>query len=224
MTIDLATKNRVLKLRKLDKSYNFIVRDLKLSKSTVACWLHDLGWSKVIKERLTEKQKVEGRKKIKLMNAARRKQLDDYYAQALQEGKKEFLLLKKNQLFVAGLMIYWGEGDKVVRNGQIRMSNTDPLMISVFYRFLKEILKVDLNKLKAWILLYPDLNEKTCLQYWIKSTGLSRSFFRKSAIIHRRGLDRKSNYGICGIGFANKYLKTKLLEWIDLLAREIVYC
>ncbi len=224
MTVNQLLKDKALKLRKSGKSYNFISDSLKISKSTVSYWLKDFSWSKEIKDKLNQKQRQESRRKIRLMNAGRKKKLKENYIRAAQEAGKEFLSLKRNRLFVAGVVIYWGEGDRVIKNGQIRISNADPFMIVVFLRFLKEVLKIKSEKIKAWVLLYPDLDKGNCLNYWSKAIGLPKSSFNKSIIIERRGLRRRLNYGVCSITTTSKYLKTKLLKWIDLMAREIVYC
>lgn len=223
MTTNPSIKSKVIRMRRLGKSYNFIADSFRLSKSTIAYWFKDIDWSKDIRNRLTERQRRGAKKQIELMNAARKRKLARYYLQAQQEAEKEFCFLKKNRLFVAGIMIYWGEGDRSVENGQLRISNVDPRMINVFMRFLKDIFKIDSEKIRAWLLLYPDLKESSCIRYWLGGTGLSRSCFTKSVVIERRGLGKKLSYGVCNVGTTSKYLKTKLLKWIDLLAHEIVY-
>jgi len=67
-------------------------------------------------------------------------------------GKKEFVLNKKltseqERLKLAGVMLYWGEGDKKVENSQVRLSNSEPGMVKVFYLFLIGVMKIPSEKI-----------------------------------------------------------------------------
>ena len=44
-------------------------------------------------------------------------------------------------------MLYWGEGDKKVENSQVKLSNSEPGMIKVFYLFLIEVMKIPSEKI-----------------------------------------------------------------------------
>ncbi|MEW5805493.1 MAG: hypothetical protein AB1721_02085 [Patescibacteria group bacterium] len=221
---NLKEKTGAFRLRRLGKSYGFISQQLQIPKSTLSSWFAELNWSQRIRSQLIENRKEKAKKQIQLMNAARKKRLENYYLQAEREAEKEFYFLKKNRLFIAGVMIYWGEGDKLLKNGQLRISNIDPMMINIFVQFLKNIFKINSGKIRIWLLLYPDLRKDRCVRYWLRKTGLPKTCFTKPVVIKRRGLKKKLSYGVCNVGITNKYLKTKLLKWIDLLVNEIVYC
>jgi len=117
-------------------------------------------------------------------------------------------------------MIYWGEGNKASRN-RCGIANTEPAMIKVFMNFLFNVCGIAKEKTKAWILLYPDLNEKICKDYWIQNTGLKHSDFTKSIIIKGKHKTKKLNYGVCNFGANSAYLKCKILVWINLLAKDL---
>jgi hypothetical protein len=87
--------------------------------------------------------------------------------------------------------------------------------------FLFNICGITKEKAKAWILLYPDLNEKICKDYWIQNTGLKYGDFTKSIVIKGKHKTKRLSYGVCNFGANSAYLKRKILVWIDLLAKDL---
>ena len=75
-------------------------------------------------------------------------------------------------------MLYWGEGDKMPR-GSLRLTNTDPKMIGVFVAFLKKAMGIQKEKIRAELILYPDLSDMRCKTFWGKITGLQKKNFMK---------------------------------------------
>jgi len=87
--------------------------------------------------------------------------------------------------------------------------------------FIFNICRIPRQKTKAWILLYPDLNENYCKKYWIQNTGLKYGDFTKSIVIKGRHKTKKLNYGVCNFGANSAYLKRKILVWIEMLAKDL---
>jgi len=210
-----------IKLRKQGKSYNEISRKLIIPKSTIAHWFKDIDWSKDIKNQLKEKAKKISRKRLKRLIVYRRKALKILYENAENEAGKEFDINKNNMLFISGTMLYWGEGDKKFENGSIKLGNTDPHILKIFKIFLLQFCNRPLEKIKAWMLLYPDLEVDSCLNYWSKKTGLPKNNFTKPTFILGRHKTHRLQYGTCTIQTGNKYLKKKILTWIDLYRKEL---
>jgi len=124
--------------------------------------------------------------------------------------------LKNNPLFIAGVAIYWGEGDSKSKHNT-RMANTDPAMIKIFIDFLTKMCKIKKEKIKAWILVYPDLDQNKCLEYWKKHTGLKLDNFNKTICINGKHKTKRLDFGVCNIGVGNTYFKEKVKIWIKLL-------
>lgn len=209
-----------INLRKQGKSYSEIAVLLNVSKSTVSYWLKDIVWSKNIKKQLTERAQKISKKRLDHLNELKKIKWKNIYENAEKEAKSEFKKLKNNSLFSAGLSLYWGEGDKNFTNGQVRVSNVDCRLLYVFNIFLKEICNVDIKKIKAYILLYPDLNGEECLKYWSKHIKISKENFFKPVLIKGKHKTRKLTHGVCSISVCDKYLKKKILVWIYLFANE----
>lgn len=212
-------KLEVIALRKEKKSYREIAELLCISKSTVSYWLKDIDWSRDIQEQLTERAQRVSQKRLIHLNNLKKVKWQRIYQEAEKEATCEFDGLKDSTLFIAGISLYWGEGDKNFKNGQVRVSNIDERLLSVFRAFLQEVCKVEDQKIKAYVLLYPDLDEEVCLNFWSENIGVPKEKFFKSSVIQGRHKRNRLSYGVCSIQVSNKYLKKKVLTWLDLFAK-----
>ncbi len=129
---------------------------------------------------------------------------------------------KKEILFISGLMTYWGEGDKSENNGQLRVANSDAAVVKYYYIFLKKYFPEISHKAKVYLVLYPDLNEKTCKQYWSKQIGISLDSFYKSQYIIGRSRRNKLAHGIGTLTVCSKAYKYRIFKWIELLEKDIL--
>jgi predicted transcriptional regulator len=213
-------KIKAFKLRKRNLSYGQISKLLKISKSTVSYWFKNIDWSKDIKKQLIEKSKISSSKRLTHLNNLKQKKWNEHYLKAEKEARKEFSKIKSNKLFTAGIVIYWGEGDKIFKNGRVRVSNTDEKMLKVFNNFLQKICNIEIEKIRANILSYPDLNLTGCLDFWSKNINIPQENFFKSTPILGKHRTKKLNNGVCIISVSDKYLKKKILTWLDLFIKE----
>lgn len=120
-------------------------------------------------------------------------------------------LLLKN----AGVMLYWGEGAK--RGNSVAFSNSDPDMITVFLRFLRDICGIDESRLRVTVHYYEDLDIRFLSKYWSTVTGIPREQFYKP-YLHRKtkGTYRaKSKYGTICVQYSDKELLRHINGWID---------
>lgn len=213
-------KNKAIALRRRGKSYGQIASSLGLSKSTISVWFKNAVWSQGIKKQLVEKSNGDSRKRLIRLNNLRKEKLDKYYQKAEIEAAREFASIKENKLFITAISLYWGEGDKVFKNGIVRISNIDEKVLQVFNSFLQKICRVDPQKIRADILLYPDLDPKKCLKFWSKEIGiLEDKFFKPTVIQGRHKINRLGN-GVCIVSVHEKYLKKKILVWLELFRKE----
>ena len=213
-------KNKALDLRKKGKSYGQISNLLGVSKSTISLWFKNVTWSREIKRGLIEKSKEASSKRLTGLNDLRKKRLDRSYLDAKKEAVKQFTRLKENRLFITALSLYWGEGDKVFRNGIVRISNIDEKVLKIFNDFLQKICQVSIDKIRGGILLYPDLNPNKCLKFWSESIKISKDRFFKSTVVQGKHKINRLGNGVCIVSVHNKYLKKKVLVWLDLFRKE----
>ncbi len=157
--------------------------------------------------------------RLQTLNRARSDILAAHYAQAEQEAMAELATHLHEPLFVAGVVAYWGEGDKLHKN-HVRLTNTDPEMLSMFVNFLYKYGKFDRDDLRLALFIYEDLDIELCKQYWTNKTGITR--VHKPQILPSRDKQRRLAYGTATVIVMNTYFKKKLLLWIDQILKMVL--
>ncbi len=206
---------QAFELRKQGKTYREIEKLLNVSRSTLCEWFKNQEWSKHIKKSNTKKQVRVSIENLNKMNDARRVMLEKKYKNILEEAEKEFQTYKNDPLFMAGLMVYAGEGDKSSRN-LIRISNSEFYLHLVFIRFSERFLNIGRDKIKVWLLLYPDLEIENCINIWSEKLKISRLNFNKSQIIFGKSKMRRLQYGVGNSIISSTSLKKKVMKWLEL--------
>src|SRR3989338_6363392 len=148
-------------LRKRGFTYVEIGKIVDVLISTVFLWFSRETWSKSITEDNQKRAAKENKKRISLLNKARGNQYKKLYTEAERSAVTEFKHYKNNPLFIAGLMLYVGEGDNT-DNHLIRIANAKIDVHRIFIKFAKEYLGVPREKIRFWVLLYPDLVPQKC--------------------------------------------------------------
>ena len=172
-------REQAIKFRiKNELSYGEISKRLNVSKSTLSYWLGDIPLSeKRMKElRKNAWQKGEAsREKFRLTMREKRKK---NYDQVYEGQKKKLKNLKAQSFFVAGLMLYLGEGDKKNRS-RIGLSNTDPKLILFFKEWLRQFLEVSPMDMRAELHLYENMDIAKEEKFWQDTLSFPRSQFYK---------------------------------------------
>jgi len=123
---------------------------------------------------------------------------------------KNQLTLKEERLKALAMGLYWGEGSKY-NPISIRLTNSDPILLKTFIRFLIDICGVNPQKLKAWLTVHNNLSIERAQAYWSKELNIPISQFSKTVVIDHRGngiYKKKSLYGTATVCVHNMKLKT----------------
>lgn len=214
-------RDRAEELRRDGKSYSEIAAIMNIPRSTLSNWFSNKVWSQEIERRLREKHAPESTARIVALNTIRGTQLKDIYAQARREALEELEVLKYDPFFITGIMLYWGEGDKVTRS-HVRMTNTDPEMMRLYVAFLKRSCGLPERKIRTSLLLYPDLDDEECLAFWSDYIGVPRENFTKSVRIQGRHKTKRVPHGICIVNVSSTYFKQKMLVWMQHLPTQLL--
>ena len=209
-------KQRAFELRREGMSYKNISRELNIPLGTLAGWLKKEPWSEDIKIGLIQKQASSSAGHMEKMRLANVRRFEVQRKQYRDEAVSEFQKLKKNPLFIAGLMLYWGEGEKQPKSSQVRLGNSDPALVKTFYVFLKDCLKIEESKIHFWLLLYPDLIEGVQKKFWSMSLGMPLGSFKKSIFIKGKHPSRRMAYGVGTVYVSSRALKERMLKWIEM--------
>lgn len=213
-------RHLAIKLRKQGLGYNKISQELGIPKSTLSDWLSGQKWSNEIRDDLARRANYIARKRLRLINQERRKMWERWREEAREEARKDFPKLAKDPLFIAGTMLYWGEGDSNIKNGQIGFTNTNSNMMRLFSLFLQGPAQVPREKIRVQMILYPDLNEEECKRFWSRETDIPTDQFYKTQFIQGRHPTKRLSHGIFMIRFSSRQLKEKIAVWIDLFQKQ----
>jgi hypothetical protein len=142
------------------------------------------------------------------------------YLNITKFDKKPFLLRTKLKekdrvLKIAGVMLYWGEGSK--RGSTVALSNSDPIMVKVFVKFLRRICGVDESRLRVGLHYYKDQDPTALVDFWAKTTRIPKNQFDKPYLHHRRvgSYKTRSLYGTVAIRYSDKRLLDIINCWIN---------
>lgn len=163
------------------KSYSEIRKKLGVPKSTLSYWLKDLPLEESKIRELQKKgwQKSEASRE-RYRNTMRLKKIakdEEIYKKYITRFKN----LSKDVFFVAGLMIYLGEGSKKDYT-KIVLTNTDPNIISFFIKWAIEYLGVKRSDFRVQLHLYNNMNLEKELNLWQNKLRIKRSQFYKTSI------------------------------------------
>lgn len=214
-------KHLAVKLRKKGLSYNKISKKLNIPKSTLSDWFSNKIWSKTIKKELTRRANYIAKKRLLFFVRKRQEEWEKWRESFRENAKRKFPNFINDPLFITGINLYWGEGDSKLKNGMVRLVNTDARMLSLFVKFLKKFCEISNEKILTTMTLYPDLNEEKCKLFWSKSINIPTQQFRKTQFIRGRHPTKKVENGMCTVLVHSRGLKEKIYTWIDLLAKKL---
>jgi hypothetical protein len=83
------------------------------------------------------------------------------------------------QLKVAGTMLYWAEGYQSNLAKSVDFANSQPKMILVFLKFLREICGIQEGKLRGFLYAYSDQDIGELITFW---SGLTKSYNDKKLL------------------------------------------
>ncbi|MDD5397199.1 MAG: hypothetical protein PHW24_04030 [Candidatus Moranbacteria bacterium] len=210
------------KLRQDGLSLNEIVKKLQVSKSSVSLWCGDIKLTEKQKTRLDEKI-IKGSYTGRLIGAKMQKDRKERkIEECLVEAKREINSLKKRDLMIAGVSLYWGEGSKT--NSDVRFCNSNAVLIRFAMRWLRESFNVEEYR----FMMYLSVNEihkdrlNDIIKYWSEITNVPVNQFRKPTLLKIRNkkiyTDFSNHYGTLTIRISkSKYLLYKILGLIEAL-------
>lgn len=183
-------RTKALRLRLAGKSYNEIRAALGVPKSTLSGWFKQLILSDMARTRLASRARLGSATLIK-RNKMQTHKAEQRAHETRVSAKATIPTLTKRDLLIIGTVLYWAEGYKrlKVKDGKERMNhtisfvNSDAGMISIFVRFLREVLNIPSEDIRLSMRLYAHINENEARTHWIRATGLSRQCFFKTTLL-----------------------------------------
>ena len=143
---------------------------------------------------------------------------------------KTNLSQEERELKIAGIMLYWAEGGKEVKyNGQSRatsanFTNSDPEMIKLFLKFLREICGVNEQRLRVHLYCYANQDVDCLKKYWQEITNIPLTQFIKPYVRQDFLLEKKDKmkYGLIHVVYSDKKLFLQIMDWIKEYLKESI--
>jgi hypothetical protein len=172
-------RQKAIDFRKRGKTYSEILKNIPVAKSTLSLWLREVGLTVRQKQRITEKRR---RAQMKGANARRTDRLKRQ-SDLMKKSKIEVGHISKRELWLIGVALYWAEGskEKTYKPGsRASFSNSDPKMIVLFIKWLKDCIHTTNDDLMLSIYIHESHAERvnTVRNYWSNSLKLPVSFFK----------------------------------------------
>jgi transposase-like protein len=160
-------KNKAIELRKNNKSIKEIAQELGLKKGSISLWTKDIILSEAEKESI--KKRTNRGKSNSLFWKKRRVSYQEIGKNRIKEN---------DPLYIAGCMLYWGEGSKATNS--LGMTNSDLAMQKLFVNFLRKFWNIKNEKIIFKIQSYTDIHSKEeIIKYWMDGLDLPASSLRK---------------------------------------------
>jgi len=211
-------RERAIQLRITSElSYGAIRKKLKVPKSTLSYWLHDfpLSEGKILELRRRGWRKGEASRER--FRATMRKRRELRFEEHYLRQRKALANLPRVAIYIAGLMLYLGEGDK--RNDyRIALANTDPWIIKFFIKWLGNFLDIPKTKLRIQLHLYENMRLEQEKKFWQNELQLPRSQFYKPEIRRLRkssfSYKESNRHGTCSIFVSGVEKKREIMAAI----------
>ena len=212
--------DQAIRLRERGFTLQEIAKVCDVSKSTISKWLAGSDISARVTKQNKRRAGLANVNRLKLINKARNIEREKKYQEAVKEAEVSFKHYRKDPLFIAGLMLYIGEGDNKDR-AKIRIASSRTSVHRIYIDFMVAYFGIERSKIRFWVLLYPDLSEGACMKYWSKALKLPYSQFYKNQVIQGKSKKRTLQFGVGNTIIVSTVLKYKLNRWIELAEKDL---
>ena len=114
--------------------------------------------------------------------------------------------------------LYWGEGAKSLEAGVVDIANSDPAILKIFLRFLREIIGVEERRLRVYLYCFADQDVGALIGFWSEELGIPETQFTKPYVRDRFvSAKRRMPYGVAHVRYNEKRLLIHILSEIEVL-------
>lgn len=214
------------------RSYNEIVRLLKIPKSTLSGWFRDLELPEESKKRLKDRVHAAYLRGLMARNKNQTALAESRSKDAREDGEKLINNIGKKELLLIGATLYWAEGYKrpvvvkgrTITSHRVSLTNSDPDLICVFLNFLREVCGVPNEKITIWVRYFEHQDPAYLLDFWQKKCKIPYSNFKKMLQTVSISSQRKRSYnslpfGVAQISVSDTNLYHKIMGLISGIAK-----
>ncbi len=222
--LPLESQQKAILLRKKGCTYQEILREVPVAKSTLSLWLRNVGLSNKQKQRITTKRIEAGRRGAEAQKRKRAIITQQIKGRAINNALK--ISLDKTHLWIMGTMLYWAEGSKEKNNSRpvrVKFSNSDHRMIGLFVKWLINVCLVPKYNIRYELYVHENCRPrlKSIMNFWMKYLGLKKSdlnhvYFKKHKIKTLRKNTQNDYNGLLSVVVKKSInLNRKIAGWIE---------
>lgn len=130
-------------LRRKGESIREIARKVSVASSTVSLWCRDIILTNVQLEELVRRDRRGAARGRMVAAELAKKRKNERVSFNKNVGFERIRKVSNRELFLIGIALYWAEGSKGVRSERFVFVNSDPKMILIMIRWLKECMNVN---------------------------------------------------------------------------------
>lgn len=212
----------VIELRKRGKSYGEIAKIAGVSKNSVSRWCKNLKLS-LTAQKILERKNIYPKELFTKYNQLKAKKVRLENQKIEKEAIKEIREPSKYELKIIGSALHWAEGNKR-QPRRIQISNSDPSLIKIYLRFLREIVKIPEKKLKASIRIHPNISAQSAVDFWSTITKIPRPKFQITTQISRASQGKRPKnslpYGTLDLRVHGRQKFFQIKGWINGLIKQ----
>ena len=208
-------ENIAIEMRKRGFSYSEIENRIHIPKSTLSYWLKNIKLTpeqiKKLNDKRIEIAKANALKKIS-KTSKMIKEIKNSSSQDLKE-------VSKKELWLMGIILYWKNGNKNDLRKGVHFSSSDPNLIKLFLKWLREAGNIKNNEIKFNIFIKQKSKDKRPAQeaiaYWSKVAGFPKDCFL-NVYYQKGGRKKESNRGFLRVKVAqSSMLARQIAGWIE---------
>jgi len=210
-------RNRAEHLRRKGFTYNEILKEVPVAKSTLSEWLKDFPLTtqeKAVLRNRKDSNISKGRIRAAAVHHLNRLERDKIL---FQESKEEFKKFVNDPLFQIGIGLYWAEGSK--RDPQFQFMNSDASMVNVMLLWIEKYLCILREDVKVRLYIHKPYREENCEKYWSNVIQVPLENFQKTIYKPTSlGVKKRPSYKGClriEVSGVENFRKIKF--WIELL-------
>jgi len=211
-------KKKAIKLRQAGWSIRNISKTLGVSKGSVSAWVRDIILTKnqtgLLDKQMHAPDVVEKRRLSRINNESIKRN------NLIELAGKDISVVSEEGLRLIGTALYWAEGRKKGKR-MITFSNSDPSLIKIMMRFLKEICNVPQKRFRGHIHTHSHINIETAENYWSTTSGIPRNQFFKTYSKPSKASKGKVDplpFGTFDIYVADVSVYLKVMGWMGKIS------
>ena len=216
-------KEKAISLRRRGLSYSEILKRVPVAKSTLSLWFRSVKLSKTQKRVLTERILLAGKRG----GAARKQKRILETEKIYKESRKDLEDILKNNLWLAGILLYWAEGSKQKEghvSERVSFGNSDPRMIRLFLKWVREIAMIPEKDIFFEMYIHKTGDSEKALKWWTKVLSCRKNrirvYFKRHNIKTKRDRNNDEYYGLMRVSVKkSSKLNRNISAWIDHLCQ-----